>query len=172
MDPARRVDIEELRRDIEATRASISRTTSALRGKAGDAMHWQTYFERYPIASLLGAALVGAVAGRRIAHGMAGDDSPRPWVSSTPGVEAVARIPARFRSDGETHRAVTASWHRFGGRVEGLVNRVIDDVADAVERSLLPALAGTVETYLAGRVGGASASGRYPAQDAGGGRVA
>ena len=173
MDPARRVDMDELRREIEATRASISRTTNELRGKAGDAMRWQTYFERYPMATLMGAALVGVAAGRRIAFGVAREPAPRPWASGVSGMEAVARIPTRLEADAEAHSAVAASWNRLGGRVEGLVNRVIDDLADSVERALLPALAGAVDRFLGGRAGraGVPASGRLPAQDAGG-RVA
>ena len=69
MDSERSVDMDRLRRDIEATRASISRTTGELREKAGEAMQWQTYVERYPATILGFAALAGVALGRRIARG-------------------------------------------------------------------------------------------------------
>jgi hypothetical protein len=40
---------------------------------------------------------------------------------------------------------------RLGARIEGLVNRVIDEVADATERALVPALVGGVEHLFEGR---------------------
>jgi hypothetical protein len=47
--------------------------------------------------------------------------------------------------------AVSASWQRLGSRVEALANRVIDEVADAAERVVVPALVHGVETLLEGR---------------------
>ncbi len=170
MDPARSVDIEDLRRDIDATRASISRTASALRGKAGDAMQWQTYVERYPVSSLLGAVLLGAAVGRRLAREIESERDAGPWVAAA-GREAVTRIPARLEAGGSGPTMASASWERLGGRVEGLVNRIIDDVADALERAVLPALTGAVEAFLGGPGGAPArrpASDRMPAQDAGG----
>jgi hypothetical protein len=170
MDPARSVDIGDLRRDIDATRDSISRTASALRGKAGDAMHWQTYVGRYPVSSLLGAVLLGAAVGRRLARELESGQDPGPWVAAA-GLEAVTRIPARLEAGGAVPTAASASWERLGGRVEGLVNRIIDDVADALERAVLPALAGAVEAFLGGPAGAPArrpAADRMPAQDAGG----
>jgi hypothetical protein len=46
--------------------------------------------------------------------------------------------------------AVTASWQRLGSRVEALANRVIDEVADAAERAIVPALVGGIEALLEG----------------------
>ena len=77
MDSQRSVDMDRLRRDIEATRASISRTTGELREKAGEAMQWQTYFERYPATILGFAALAGVAVGRRIARGLKNPRPPR-----------------------------------------------------------------------------------------------
>ena len=69
MDPEERgVDTDRLRRDIEATRASLSGTVGELRRKAGEAMHWQTYVERYPVPILAASALLGLTVGRRMAR--------------------------------------------------------------------------------------------------------
>jgi hypothetical protein len=156
MVPQRSVDIAHLRRDIEATRASISRTAGELRRKASEAMQWQTYVERYP-ATILGAAVfVGVALGRRIARGLdrsSGHHSNRrEWPSAAAGIDTVTRIPARLESQVDRPAAITASWQRLGSRVEGLVNRMIDDVADAAERAIVPALVAGVEALLEGRV--------------------
>ena len=83
MDPERSVDSERLRRDIDATRASITRTAGELRRKVGETMQWQTYVERYPAPVFVGAALVGLLVGRRLARGFAGNgagvDAGRRW---------------------------------------------------------------------------------------------
>ena len=64
MDPKRGLEIDRLRSDIEATRASISRTASELRWKAGEAMQWETYVKRHPLPILATAAVVGGQLGR------------------------------------------------------------------------------------------------------------
>jgi len=125
MDPARGVGIDRLCRDIDATRVSISETVGELRRKVGEAMQWQTYVERHPAPILAGAALVGLLVGRRIAHGLTtnGGRAPgRRWTAGAAGVDAVALIPARLDTPGPDRlRAVSASWQKLGSRVEGLV---------------------------------------------------
>lgn len=147
--------MDRLRRDIEATRASISRTTGELRQKAGEAMQWQTYFERYPATILGFAALAGVAVGRRIARGLKnpGHHGGSPsWTSAAAGMDSVSRVAERREPRVDRLLPVTASWQRLGSRMEGLVNRVIDDVADATERMLIPALVAGVETFLDRRV--------------------
>jgi hypothetical protein len=152
MDPKRSLEIERLRSEMEATRASISRTASELRWKAGEAMQWQTYVKRHPVPILAAAALVGLAVGRRVARGF---DSGTPhgtghgWTSTAAGMDTMARAPARQEAGGPPLNAITASWLRLGSRVEGLVNRIIDDMADAAERVVVPALVGGVEAFLA-----------------------
>ncbi len=156
MDSQRSVDIDRLRRDIEATRASISRTTGELRWKAGEAMQWQTYVERYPAMILGAAALVGVAVGRRVARGLnrggRHDVNSRQWTSTAAGMDSVARIPATLEPQVDHRAAITASWQRLGSRIEGLVNRMIDDVASAAERALVPALVAGVEAFIEGNV--------------------
>jgi hypothetical protein len=115
-------------------------------------MYWQTYVERHPVRILTAAALVGLVVGRRAARVFTvnGYRGPvRAWKAGAGGVDAIAMIPARLDSPGvDRLAAASASWQKLDSRVEELVNRVIDDVADAVERVLVPALVGGVQTFL------------------------
>jgi hypothetical protein len=154
MDSQRSIDIDRLRSDIEATRTSISRTAGELRWKAGEAMQWQTYVERYPAPILAAVALLGVAVGRRIARGFNANDphgNGRQWTSASADIDSVARIPTRLEPRSDRFAAVSASWRKLGSRVEGLVNRAIDDLADAVERALVPALVGGVEAFFEGR---------------------
>jgi hypothetical protein len=66
-------------------------------------------------------------------------------------MDTVTRIPTRVEPGVERFAAANASWQRLASRIEGLVNRVIDDVADAAERALVPALVGGVQAFLDGR---------------------
>jgi hypothetical protein len=144
--------MDRLRSEIEATRASISRTTSELRWKAGEAMQWQTYVKRHPVPILAGAALVGLVVGRRVAQGLNGGahgGTGHGWTSPAADADTMPRLAARSEAGSPSLDAMAASWHRLGARVEGLVNRMIDDVADTAERVLLPAIANGVESFLA-----------------------
>ena len=147
----RGLETDRLRRDIEATRASLSGTADELRRKAGEAMKWQTYVERYPVPILAASALVGLAVGRRIGRALHSGDHPATSLQWT-AADAVTRIPARLEAAATSDRfaAVSASWQRLGSRVEGLVNRVIDDVADATERALLPAIVGGVQALFEG----------------------
>jgi hypothetical protein len=159
MDTARGVEIDRLRHDIDATRASIAETVGEVRQKVGEAMQWQTYVDRYPAPVLAAAAFIGVVAGRRLARRVATSERrPGPDPRFGPGwdpaeADPQAPGPARARlepPDRDRFAAANAAWHRLGSRVEALVNRVIDEVADATERVLVPALVGGVQALLAG----------------------
>jgi hypothetical protein len=67
-------------------------------------------------------------------------------------MDSVARIPATLEPQVDHRAAITASWQRLGSRIEGLVNRMIDDVASAAERALVPALVAGVEAFIEGNV--------------------
>jgi hypothetical protein len=150
MDPTRSVDAERLRRDIEATRASITGTMGELRRKVGESMQWQTYVERHPAPVLVGAAVAGLVVGRRLAR-MRGGNSHAAWTAPEIGPASPVLSSARFVTvKSDRLGAVTASWQRLGSRVEALANRVIDEVADAAERAIVPALVGGIEALLEG----------------------
>ena len=129
MDSTRGVEIDRLRRDIDMTRAAVSRTAGELREKVGEAMRWQTYVRDYPVPVLAGASLIGLIAGRRLAQRFG---TPAPF--DTLG--------------GDQFAAVRESRVRLASRVETLVNRVIDEVAEATERALVPALVGGVQAFF------------------------
>jgi hypothetical protein len=151
MDSTRSVSTDRLRRDIDTTRASITGTVGELRQKVGESMQWQTYVERHPTPLLVGAAVVGLLVGRRLARRFAGDGQK--WTvggESNPAAPVLSS--ARFVTvTPDRLGAVTASWQRLGSRVEALANRVIDEVAEAAERIVVPALVHGVETLLEGR---------------------
>jgi hypothetical protein len=117
-------------------------------------MRWETYVARYPVSMLAAAAFIGVAVGRRIARGIHAHpdrDTEWGWASAAAGMDAVTRIPARVEPGADRFAAASASWRRLASRVEGLVNRVIDDVADAAERALVPALVGGVQAFLDAR---------------------
>jgi hypothetical protein len=150
VDPARGVDAERLRRDVDATRAAIAGTVGELRQKVGETMKWQTYVERHPAPILVGAALVGLIVGRRFARRSVGNELE--WTAGEANTVPPVVSSARFVTVGADRLgAVNASWQRLGSRVEALANRVIDEMADAAERVIVPALVGGVEALLEGR---------------------
>jgi len=140
-----------LRHDIDETRVSISRTVGDLRRRTDEAMQWQRYITGHPAPALAGAALLGVMVGRRLARGMAAPRWPAgsEWEAEA-GLPSPARVaPARVRSPS----AAAVSCQRLAARVETLINRVIDEVADAAEDAVVPALVGSVRTLLDGRLG-------------------
>ena len=150
MDPARGVDAARLRRDVDATRAAITGTVGELRQKVGETMKWQSYVERYPAPIFVGAALVGLIVGRRFARRSAGNGVA--WTPGEAGTVSPVLSSARFVTvKADRLGAVSASWQRLGTRVEAFANRVIDEMADAAERVIVPALVGGVEALLEGR---------------------
>jgi hypothetical protein len=112
---------------------SLSETAGELRQKVGKAMQWQTYVERHPAPILGTVALLGFTVGRRLAQSLMG------------GSPALARL----QSAGDP--APSVSLQKLDSRVEALVNRVIDELADAAERTLVPALVVGLQALFQGR---------------------
>jgi hypothetical protein len=112
---------------------SLSETAGELRQKVGKAMQWQTYVERHPAPILGTVALLGFTVGRRLAQSLMG------------GSPAAARL----QSAGDPVPSV--SLQKLDSRVEALVNRVIDELADAAERTLVPALVVGLQALFQGR---------------------
>ena len=54
---------EEIRRDIEAQRAELSKSVEALRGRVNELTDWRLQVQRHRREILTGAAVVGFVAG-------------------------------------------------------------------------------------------------------------
>jgi hypothetical protein len=114
---------------------SLSETAGELRQKVGKAMQWQTYVERHPAPILGTVALLGFTVGRRLAQSLMG------------GSPALARL----QSAGDPIKAPSVSLQKLDSRVEALVNRVIDELADAAERTLVPALVVGLQALFQGR---------------------
>jgi len=111
-------------------------------------MQWQTYIKG-SASALITAALVGAIVGRRLASHMRLGKRPSAsdWETEA-GLAVAARVaPVAV----QPVSAATASWERLAARVEILVNRVIDEAADATEAALVPALVAGIRALLDGR---------------------
>ncbi len=119
---------------MAATRSSLSDTVHELRGRVSESMDWRTYFERYTGLSLVGAAVVGMVVGRVVGMRVrVADGAPVAPAYATALPERVSE-----RSGGLVR--MRDSWARAGARIEGIVNRFVDEVADLVEHGALPAV--------------------------------
>lgn len=54
---------QELQREMERTRQSMSRTVDEIKGEISHALDWQTYLRRYPGAFLIGGGALGFIIG-------------------------------------------------------------------------------------------------------------
>jgi hypothetical protein len=168
---------------METTRASIRDTVEELRDKVGDTLDWRHYVNRYPGASLTVAVALGMLVGRGITTLVRGNGEERSGaerygygayrpveafgesaLTPTPSRPASAEEPSQVMAG--ARRAVNQSASRLGSRLEGIVNRVIDELSDAVETALVPSLTSWVRELLdfgqpgAGRRGRESGSQR------------
>jgi hypothetical protein len=66
-DPSGQVgSTQELHREMERTRQSMSETVDEIKGELSHALDWQTYLRRYPGAFLIGGGALGFIIGRAI----------------------------------------------------------------------------------------------------------
>jgi hypothetical protein len=159
MDQARAVDKERLRENMEQTRASIRDTVVELRGRVSDAVDWRQHVGRHPAAGLAIAAAAGLLLGRGLAaltmrDGEEGEYGQPYEMAGYRGAEVYqgestfAAAPRAARSAFKmaepalagARRAVGHSVARLGSRAEGILDRLIDEMTDAVESTLVPAL--------------------------------
>jgi hypothetical protein len=132
---------------MEQTRSQIRSTVEELKDRVNERLDWRHYVDRYPGSSLTAAVAMGVLLGRCVAavtrrSGRAGDapyayggyqTAERYGESGFTATAAEPSFPA-------TRRALGQSASRIGSRAEGVVNRLIDELTDAVESTLLPAL--------------------------------
>ena len=169
MDQARTVDTERLREAMDTTRASIRGTVEELREKMGDAVDWRHHVNRYPGASLTIAVMIGMFVGRRIGTMILGysngsngsavrsaQSGGNPGFTSVPTHVVAAHEPPRSTAEPTSSwkrsgaaQSLSASCGRAGSRLEGLLNRMIDELGDAAERTLVPRLMARVQGFLA-----------------------
>ena len=57
---------QELHREMERTRQSMSETVDEIKSEISHALDWQTYVRRYPGAFLIGGGALGIIIGRAI----------------------------------------------------------------------------------------------------------
>lgn len=138
--------VERLTQAMDATRASIGGTLEKIRGRVQEAADWRHYVDQYPGASL-SLALSGGVLGGRWLGGVLGPailgSSPRPSPGAHVAASAVAGA-ARESTPAEAAFRASRPWSgvpaRAGSRLEAIANRVMDEMADAVELVVVPAL--------------------------------
>lgn len=156
MDQGRDVDADRLRHDMETTRGSISATINELRDKVSDAMNWRAYVERYPATTLAGAVALGLMVGRQVGTRIVPDGGQRAVSNSYSeggeiGHDVRGVLPAGPERAGSGHSLLASlgtSWARAGSRLESLVNRLIDDLAETAEQHLVPVLVSSVQDFF------------------------
>lgn len=142
---------------MEHTRASIRDTVDELRERAGEATDWRHYVNRYPGTSLSVAVAFGMLVGRGLAgliwksngEGFVeryGSRAYNPRVHESHGESAL--LPSAAPVAASEGRSQAADWlagprrvmgqsaARLGTRAEAILNRIIDDLADAVEQAV------------------------------------
>ena len=146
MDQGRTLEAEELSRAMEDSRASISETVSELRDAVNHAIDWREHVKTHPAASLGIAAGTGLIVGRWLGTKITGSEAAGPNArDEAGGWTAASHAAAVGASPG---RILDGSRHRVASRAESLVNRVIDEVADAVEAGALVPLFARLRDFL------------------------
>jgi hypothetical protein len=110
----------------------------------GEAMDWRSYVERYPMASLTMAAGAGVLLGRRLGSLTETRSDGGILHRSLSQVSHVSQI---MPGSGSKFSEPLA---RAGSRLESIVNRMIDEAGDTVERVLVPTLISGLARLLGG----------------------
>jgi hypothetical protein len=138
---------------MEETRSQIRGTVGELRDEVTERLDWRHYVDRYPGASLTVAVALGMLLGRGLGALLRRRGEPDPFASyrtaeryGESGIEAASAESAPALSG--ARRAVGQSVSRLGSRAEGIVNRLIDELTDAVEGTLVPALTTRLRSLL------------------------
>jgi hypothetical protein len=142
---------------MEETRSQIRGAVEELKDRVNERLDWRHYVDRYPGSSLTAAVALGVLLGRCVASltRRSGQAEAEPYAFGG------YRTAERYGESGLTaagattepafsgaRRAVGQSVSRLGSRAEGIVNRLIDELTDAVESTLVPALTTRFRTLL------------------------
>jgi hypothetical protein len=140
---------------MDSTRRSIQGTVEELKERVGQVVDWRYYVERYPVASLGLAMAAGMIVGRRVGTMLTDGSSARPaaYAGTSAGYVRRDTSPSYVRSDAA--KRVGESLTRVGTRLESMVNRMIDEAADTVERTLVPSMMTSLSRLLGGDNAGA-----------------
>lgn len=136
MDQGRVLEAERLSRAMATTRASITGTVEELRENVNRAVDWREQVKTHPRAALGAAATGGVLLGRWLGAKIAVRASR---AGAPPGARAGERAPGTL---------LKGPWVRAGSRVSDLVNRVIDELGDTVEKAAIPPLIARVQGFL------------------------
>jgi hypothetical protein len=120
---------QELQREMERTRQSLSETVGEIRGEISEALDWQTYLKRYPGAFLIGGGALGFIIGRALTGS-----------ASSRGVRNIHEQAAVF--DREQDFPPKLSFEDSGLR------RVIDMTASALLAQVVPILSSKLRNLL------------------------
>lgn len=138
MDQGRVLEAERLSHAMKTTRAAITNTVGELRENVNRAVDWREQVKTHPRA-VLGAAAAG---GMLLGHWLGGRIAARAPRAGVPPTAGVAEHAARGGM------LMNGSWTRAGSRFSGLVNRIIDELGDTVERAVIPPLIASVRGFL------------------------
>jgi hypothetical protein len=138
MDQGQVLEAQRLSRAMETTRARITGTVGELRENVTRAVDWREQVKTHPGAALATAGAVGLL----LAY----------WVSA-PSARTASGAPVRPSAPADEHSppgssVLRGSWTRAGSRLSDLVNRVIDEVGDTVEKAAIPPLIGRIRGFL------------------------
>ena len=142
---------------MEETRGQIRSTVEELRDRVNERLDWRHYVDRYPGSSLTAAVAVGVLLGRCLGSFTRGSDRAEDEPYAYGGYRAAERYGesgftatagAGESSLSGARRALGQSASRLGTRAEGIVNRLIDEMTDAVESTLLPALSSRFRSLI------------------------
>lgn len=120
---------QELQREMERTRQSMSETVDDIKGEISHALDWQTYLKRYPGACLIGGGALGFIIGRAIT----GSKQSR-------NVQNIHEQAAAF--DGARDRSP-----KFSSE-DSSIRRVIDMTASALLAQVVPIVSSKLRNLL------------------------
>jgi hypothetical protein len=152
---------------MEHTRASIRDTVGELREKVSETTDWRHYVNRYPGTCLTVAVAAGMLVGRSLAGLLPRSDGDSAGEAyGYGGYSARAResygesalLPSsgggaasESRGAGEwlagPRRVMGQSAARLGSRAETILNRIVDELADAVEQAV-PAFTSRLTSFI------------------------
>lgn len=141
----RTVEARRLRGAMDRTRASIADTADELREHVHKAVDWREHVKTHPGTSLGVAATTGMLMGRwvgaKLGDTAGGADLPGGRVGLQSAMASAAHTDGVAAAD---HGARDPALPRL----EGIVNQVIDDVAQTVETVIIPPLLARIRGFF------------------------
>ena len=156
MDQERALEADRLSQAMKTTRAAITDTVGELRENVNRAVDWREHVKTHS-ATALGAAAVGGIL---LGHWLGAKIAARTPSAGAPSSAGAAEHAPRGGM------LLNGSLTRAGSRFSDLVNRVIDELGDTVEKAAIPPLIARFRGILQPGPKGTDAS-PMPRQDPG-----